>query len=138
MIKAIKIGILAGAFMLLNASAHAQQAQNQPLPTNTEQVLIDKLTCPAGAKEELMKRMKMSIDFIGKQPGLVKEGAYENIDANGNLTVITVVVWKDNEALQKARQAVMAQYKSEGFNMVEFCQKLGVKIDRGIYMPMPQ
>jgi heme-degrading monooxygenase HmoA len=101
-----------------------------------EQILIDKATCPANAKMEFIKRMNMSRDFIRKQPGLVKEDAYESTDKDGNLTVLTTVIWENEEALQKTRQAVMAEYKREGFNMMEFCQRLGIKIERGDYKLM--
>ena len=138
MLKIIKTGILAGIFLLLNATVHAQQVQDQSskTKTNMEQILIDKATCPANAKEEFMKRMTTSRDLVRKQPGLVKEEAYESTDKDGNLTVITTVIWENEDALHKARQAIMSEYKREGFNIMEFCERLGIKIERGEYKLM--
>lgn len=138
MLKTIKAGILAGGFLLLNAPVNAQQAQDQLLKTdkNMEQMLIDKASCPANAKMEFIKRMNISRDLIRKQPGLIKEEAYESTDKDGELTVITTVIWKNEEALQNARQMIMAEYKREGFNMLEFCQRSGIKIERGEYKLM--
>ena len=138
MLTTIKAGILAVIFLLLNAAVHAQQAMDQSSKTNKnmEQILIDKATCPANAKEQFMKRMNTSRDLVRKQPGLLREEAYESTDKDGNLTVMTTVIWENEEALQKARQAIMAEYKREGFNMMEFCQRLGIKIERGEYKLM--
>ena len=49
---------------------------------------------------------------------------------------MTTVIWENEEALQKARQAIAAEYKREGFDMMEFCQRLGIKIERGEYKRM--
>jgi heme-degrading monooxygenase HmoA len=138
MLTTIKAGILAGIFLLLNTSVHAQQAIDQSSKTNKnmEQILIDKATCPANAKEQFMKRMSISRDFIRKQPGLLREEAYQSTDNDGNLTVMTTVIWENEEALQRARQAILAEYKREGFNIMEFCQRLGIKIERGEYKLM--
>ena len=138
MLTTIKAGILAGIFFLLNASVHAQQATDQSSKTNKnmEQILIDKAICPANAKEQFIKRMNISRDIVRKQPGLIREEAYESTDKDGNLTVMTTVIWKNEEALQQARQAIMAEYKREGFNIMEFCQRLGIKIERGEYKVM--
>ena len=138
MLTKTKACILVGTFLLLNSAVNAQQTQDQLSKTdkNMEQILIDKATCPANAKTEFIKRMNTSRDIIRKQPGLVKEDAYESTDKDGNLTVVTTVAWKNEKALQKTRQVIMAEYKREGFNMMEFCQRLGIKIERGDYRLM--
>lgn len=94
---------------------------------------IDKFLVPANAKQEFMERVKINRDFIKKLPGFVEDAAYERTDEQGNLIFITIAVWENNEALQKAREAVQAGYKKEGFNPAAMFERLHITMDRGMY-----
>ncbi|MBT1696204.1 ester cyclase [Fulvivirgaceae bacterium PWU4] len=94
---------------------------------------IDKFFIPAAAKQAFYERMHINRDFIKKLPGFIEDAAYEYTDNDGNLICVTVALWENREALNKAREAVQAEYKKQGFDAAEMFQRLNIKADRGIY-----
>lgn len=101
-----------------------------------QQVLIDKITVPANAQKPFMERMNVNRNIIRQQPGFAGDEIFEQQDDSGNLVVITIARWQNAELLQKARHMVQAEYTKAGFNLAEFCEKLNIKIERGIYQPV--
>lgn len=94
---------------------------------------IDKFLVPANAKQEFLERVKINRDFIKKLPGFVEDVAYERTDEQGNLIFITVALWQNEEVMQKAKEAVQAEYKKQGFNPAAMFERLHITMDRGIY-----
>lgn len=94
---------------------------------------IDKFFVPLAAKAEFYERMRINRSFIKNLPGFMEDAAYEYTDANGNLICLTVALWENNEALNKAREAVQAEYKKQGFDAAEMFKRLDITADRGIY-----
>lgn len=94
---------------------------------------IDKFIVPAAAKQEFLERVTINRSFIKTLPGFVEDAAYERADGQGNLVFITVAVWLSEEAVQKAKEAVQAEYKKQGFDMPGMLKRLGIAMERGIY-----
>jgi steroid delta-isomerase-like uncharacterized protein len=94
---------------------------------------IDKFFVPAAAIEEFRVRTAVNRRFIKTLPGFIKDAVYEYHDENGNLICITVAEWESMDAINKAKEAVQAEYKKEGFNPAEMMQRLKISMDRGIY-----
>jgi len=94
---------------------------------------IDKFFVPAAAKKEFYERMSINRSFIKKLPGFINDVAYEYTDNNGDLICITVALWENMEAINKAKEAVQAEYKRQGFDAAEMFKRLNIVIDRGIY-----
>ncbi|WP_315815168.1 antibiotic biosynthesis monooxygenase [Paraflavitalea speifideaquila] len=94
---------------------------------------IDKFLVPAAGRQAFLERVRINREFIKKLPGFVEDAAYERTDEQGSLVFITVAVWAHEQALQKAKEAVQAGYKQEGFNPAAFWEKLGISMDRGVY-----
>lgn len=94
---------------------------------------IDKFFVPANAKQEFLERVDINRNFIKDLPGFIRDTAYEQLDEDGNLIFITVAVWKNKDVLEKAKQAVQAEYKRQGFNPAEMFERLNITMDRGIY-----
>lgn len=94
---------------------------------------IDKFFIPAAAKNEFHDRMQVNRNFIKTLPGFIEDAAYEYTDDNGNITCVTVARWESKEAMGKAKEAVQAEYKKQGFDMAEFIQRFHITIDRGVY-----
>ncbi len=102
-----------------------------------QKIFIDRFTVPANAKQEFFERMKYNRDFIKTMPGFIEDNAYEAVEDNGNLTIVTVAVWENNDAVNKAKEAVQAEYNRTGFNMPEFLKRLNISIERGVYNKIP-
>lgn len=94
---------------------------------------IDKFLVPAAAREEFMTRVRVNQNFIKTLPGFVEDAAYERVDEQGNLVYITMAVWKNEDALKHAKEAVQAAYKQEGFNPADMFERLHITMDRGQY-----
>jgi steroid delta-isomerase-like uncharacterized protein len=94
---------------------------------------IDKFFVPASAKNEFYERVSINRNFIKNLPGFIEDAAYEYTDKDGNLICITVAVWENMQALNKAREAVQAEYKKQGFDTAEFIKRFNIVADRGIY-----
>jgi len=95
--------------------------------------LIDKFFIPAAAKTEFYERMRINRNFIKTLPGFLKDEAYEYTDDNGNLVCVTIAHWADKAAVAKAKEAVQAEYKREGFDMPAMLKRLNITIDRAVY-----
>ena len=130
--------ILAGATMKAPGQTSNNSKNKYMSTTNKQQVLIDKFFVPAGSIKEVMERMDYNRNFIKKLPGFVKDEIYEQIDENGNLNCVTIAVWQNEDVINKAKETVQAEYKRIGFNPADFYQKLGIKMDRGVYQQMEE
>jgi len=97
---------------------------------------IDKFFVPANAKNEFLERMRYNRSFIKTLPGFIKDEAYLLTDDSGNLTILTIAVWENEQVVSKAREAVQAEYNRIGFKPLEFYQRLNIKLERGIYHEM--
>jgi heme-degrading monooxygenase HmoA len=102
-------------------------------PSGNQVNFIDKFLVPAKAKQEFMERVKINRNFIKNLPGFIEDAAYERTDENGNLVFITIAVWENEDAVKKAKEAVQAEYKKQGFNMPEMLERLNITMDRGMY-----
>lgn len=101
--------------------------------TMKKQILIDKFFVPGNSIEEFSQRMNYNRSFIKNLSGFIKEEVYQQIDEERNLTIITVAIWKDQESLSNAKNAVQAEYKRIDFNPADFYQRLNIIMERGIY-----
>lgn len=97
------------------------------------QFFIDKFLVPKDAVGEFRERTSYNRGFIKKLPGFLEDSIYERTNENGDLVVITVAAWKDEEALNRAKAAVQEHYKQIGFNGPEMMARLKIQADRGIY-----
>jgi predicted ester cyclase len=95
--------------------------------------LIDKFLVPPASKAEFYERMHINRSFLKSLPGFIKDEAYEYTDNDGNLICVTVAHWANKEVMAKAREAVQAAYKKEGFDLPAMLKRLNITIDRGIY-----
>lgn len=108
--------------LLSNKKAHKDQIY-----------FIDKFFVPEKGRQEFMERLNINRNFIKTLPGFVEDAAYEHTDEHGNLIFITIAVWENEEALEKAKETVQAAYKKQGFNLAEMIERLKITMDRGIY-----
>jgi len=77
--------------------------------------------------------MHKNRNFVKTLPGFIEDAAYENTDNDGNLVCITIALWESVEALDKAKEAVQAEYKKQGFDLAEMLKRLNIVTDRGVY-----
>jgi predicted ester cyclase len=137
-----KDGKITGANVLTDRLGFLQQLDVLPQnitalannKTNNDQVIfIDKFIIPASAKDEFIKQTSYNRNFIKNLPGFVRDNAYESSDDKGNILFTTTAVWENQDALNKAKEAIQADYKRIGFNPAELLKRLGITMDRAVY-----
>lgn len=72
-------------------------------------------------------------NFIKNLPRFVKDTAYEEIKAEGEVNYVMVAVWENAEVLDNAKKAVFAEFQKQGFDPIETYKRLNIKIDRAVY-----
>ncbi|WP_211297879.1 antibiotic biosynthesis monooxygenase family protein [Prolixibacter denitrificans] len=97
------------------------------------QVLIDKFYVPKEAKSEFVNRMMLNRHFIKNLPGFITDNVYEHTDEEGNFIYVTVAIWQNSAALDKAKEAVQQEYKRINFAPPEMLNRLHIKMEREIY-----
>ncbi|KAF0143045.1 MAG: hypothetical protein FD122_3 [Stygiobacter sp.] len=132
----LSVSLLTG--ILLSAQVKTDQTfinskKEKKMDTTVRQIFIDKFLVPEKAIQEFKERTKISLSYIAKQPGFIKLEAYERFDENGNLIYIGIVVWENDDAFKKAKAAVDAEYKKQGFNPKEMMERLHIILERDIY-----
>jgi predicted ester cyclase len=94
---------------------------------------IDKFFVPAPAKEQFLERMKINRDLIKTLSGFIEDKAYIHTDDNDNLICITIALWKDMEAVRKAKDIVQEAYKKQGFNLQAFLSSSNITMERALF-----
>lgn len=97
------------------------------------QIFIDKFIIPKSSFEEFFEKMNYNRQFIKQITGFIKDVVFKSLDEHGNVQIITITEWKDEESLNKAKELVQMEYKRIGFNPPEFMSRLNVKMERGTY-----
>jgi len=98
-----------------------------------KQILIDKFFVPKNSLIEFIERMNYNRNFIKNLPGFIRDEVYKQNDEEGNLNVVTVAVWKNQDSINDAKNNIQAEYKRIGFNPADFYKRLNIKQERGIY-----
>lgn len=93
---------------------------------------IDKFVIPAASMEEFSQRMNYNRNFIKTIDGFIEDKIFVEKNENG-FTLITIATWKSKEYLADAKTKVQAEYKKINFDPAEFCRRLNIKMERGIY-----
>ena len=98
-----------------------------------KQILIDKFLVPQEAIEEFTNRMNYNRNIIKNITGFLGDTVYKRADENGNLVIITIAEWKDENCILNAKEAVQTKYKKTGFDLPGFIARLNIEMERGIY-----
>ncbi len=107
---------------------------NNLATTNENPVyFVDKFFVPKSSIDEFTKQMKYNRAYIANLSGYIRGEAFQKVDDEGNLTIMTIAIWENQDKLNEAKQAVQIEFKRIGFNSVEFYQRLKIKMEREQY-----
>src|SRR5579859_5104861 len=99
----------------------------------SQQIFIDRFIVPKNARREFIERMSFNRNFIKDLQGFIEDNVYERTDEHGDIICVTVAIWKNEDAIRRAKEAVQAEYQKQGFNLQEMLKRLNIVIDRGVY-----
>ncbi|MFC0771454.1 ester cyclase [Terrimonas alba] len=94
---------------------------------------VDKFFIPKKAIEEFTQRMQYNRNFIKSLPGFIKDEVLAYKDSNGDLSLMTIAVWQNQDYLDKAKRLVQTEYEKINFNPAEFTEQLNIKMERQLY-----
>src|SRR6185369_4188942 len=87
-------------------------------------VVIGKIYIPKNSIEDFRKQAGVTPAFLKTQQGFIKNEVYEKTDDSGNLHVITIVTWQNQESYMHAQQSLTEYYKKINFDRMEFRDRL--------------
>ena len=100
---------------------------------STEIFRVDKFVVPAQAREEFLNKVHATHDVLRKQPGFVRDAILEQTSGPGQFNFVTIVEWENNDAIEGARQAVLALHRQMNFDPQELISRLGIRVDIANY-----
>jgi steroid delta-isomerase-like uncharacterized protein len=98
---------------------------------------VDKFSIPKNAIEEFTRKMHYNRNLIKSLHGFIKDEAIAYRDTTGDLTLMTIAIWQNQECLDKAKMLVQADYEKIHFSPGEFTQRLNIKMERQLYKAYP-
>ena len=99
--------------------------------TENQVYFIDQFSIPEKSIAEFLPQMNSNRNFVKVLPGYIKGEAFQHYDKDGNLILITVAVWENQDQLNKAKTIMQAEFKKNKFNPAEFNQRLKITMKRG-------
>lgn len=101
--------------------------------SSTQKVFIDKFVIPPSGKNEFLDRMTINRNFIRNLDGFIRDDVYERTDDSGNIIVMTIAIWENEEVLDQAKKRVQKKYQEEKFDMKEMFDRLNITMERNTY-----
>lgn len=102
-----------------------------------EAVLIDQFVVPEAVVDEFLRHVERSARIVRCRPGFVEGYVYRHTSGEGRVNIVTTAVWASLAAMEEAKQSILAEFASIGFNPQKIMQSLGVQIERGVYQRVP-
>ena len=98
-----------------------------------EIVLIDTFIVPEESKTEFRKGAAEAQSFVGSLPGYVEGFIHEQTGGESNYNFLTTAVWKNEEAFEDAKKAVLISYQKRGFDPEANRKRLKIEHTRSTY-----
>jgi len=116
-----------------NAQAKSNHGDSPNKSKMSYKVNIGKIVVPKESIVEFKKQVTATPEYLKTLPGYVSGDYYEMIDESGNLHMVSVVTWENENAYKAAQTQLKKHYEEIQFNRMEFTQRLNVKVEYGAY-----
>jgi heme-degrading monooxygenase HmoA len=92
---------------------------------------VDKFSVPAAARAEFLEKVQATHALLRTQAGFVQDAILEQTSGPGEFNFVTIVEWKNADAVEPARKAVTALHHEMKFDSREMLTRLGIHADIG-------
>ncbi|SMD16650.1 antibiotic biosynthesis monooxygenase [Rhizobium sp. RU36D] len=100
-------------------------------------IRVDLFDCPAEHAQAFEDQLSIIHGYFDTLEGcLYNRVAARAGESEDMVKFVTMVEWRDRQALAEAKTAVSTFYAQTGFNASEFMASRGIKGDFGTYLPM--
>ncbi len=93
---------------------------------------VNRFQVPCTARGEFLEQIKNMNALLRQQPGFIQELLLEQEDAQG-FSFVAITEWRDSQATEEARAAVLAQQQKTGFNAQAMLSRLGIRAEFASY-----
>src|SRR5215475_7063947 len=97
-------------------------------------VLIDKFVVREESRAAFLEVSRRIQGVLKTLPGFVEGFVYEKREGAGRDDVITIAVWKTEDAYNDARKAMGIKLQELGLDPQEIMRRLNVQMERGVYV----
>lgn len=97
---------------------------------------IDKFVVPAAARREFVARVVETHELLRRQDGFLGDRLLEQASGPAEFNFVTIAQWRDQDAVNRAGQAVAKLRQRTGFDPHVMFARLGIKADLGNYAPL--
>jgi heme-degrading monooxygenase HmoA len=94
---------------------------------------IDKFVVPSTSKSEFLQKVHETHMILRSLPGFVSDFIVEQVGGPSNFNIVTIAIWENQSAIEKARDVMHEHQSAAGFNPQEFWDRLDIKADLGNY-----
>ncbi|RTM05306.1 MAG: antibiotic biosynthesis monooxygenase [Hyphomicrobiales bacterium] len=94
---------------------------------------VDKFAVPAEARDEILRKVRMTHELLRQQEGFVQDFLLEQFSGPGEFNIVTMVEWESQAAVEKVVPIVKAAHERVAFSAQETIARLGVKADIANY-----
>lgn len=98
-----------------------------------ETVLVDLFVVPKESMTAFVEQAREAQRFVRSQPGFIEGYLYEKKAGDNRYNVLTMAVWKNQAAVENAKQAVADEFRKRGVDRQEFIKKLNIEMIRSVY-----
>lgn len=98
---------------------------------------VDRFVVPETARNTFLERILIIRDFLETQPGCLFNRIAESRNEDETLSMMTIVEWRDRQAMAAAREKAKAFYEETGFAPKAFMAELGIEPDFGLFEDIP-
>lgn len=94
---------------------------------------VDRFSVPRASIDEFKTQATYNRGFVATLPGYLRGDAFERVDDEGNLNLVTIAVWESEARLDEAKRAVQSEFARIGFSAADFYRRLHVRVEREQY-----
>jgi len=97
---------------------------------------IDKFAVPAGARDPFLAKIRETHALLDGVDGCLQNLVLEQVSGPGKYNIVTIVEWRDTDALEQAKRAAQMRHQASGFDPATMLAELGIEADLGNYQPL--
>jgi hypothetical protein len=94
---------------------------------------VDKFQVPEAVREEFLVEVMKTHELLRRQPGFHHDLLLEQVSGPGELNIVTLAAWQDQESVAAAGAAIAESRRATGFDPAAFMSDLGVRADLANY-----
>jgi heme-degrading monooxygenase HmoA len=98
---------------------------------------LDRFLVPVAGRDEFLEQVRRTHQVLRSLPGFVEDVVLERPAGASRFSIVTLVIWESQEAVEDARVAVSVEHRKAGFDRHKMLARLGVEADVGNYHEAP-